>query len=327
MDKNKRLILGIIISIFLVGILLTQINVSDIITTISSISPVYLISGFILYGASYFFRALRFRILLSKKINIKDLFIIVSAHNLVNNILPARTGELSYIYLIKRKDISAGEGISSLIIARIFDFIAISFLFFISIFFIKELPGLVSTILFFVGALLIIVVLSLILLVHYGNKFINFIEKIIQKLNLGKFKIIKLLFKKMEEAIKHFGAIKSKKITIFTFLISLFIWLPLCSMAWVLLEGMGIHLDIPAVVIGMTFTFFSVLFPVQGIASFGTLEGAWVIAFISLGVEKEVAIASGFSFHIIHIIYFFIFGVIGVYLLGYFSKRNNGGSI
>ena len=46
-----------IIAISLIAILLPQIEVADVVDTLTSIEPVYLVAGFGLYVLSYFFRA------------------------------------------------------------------------------------------------------------------------------------------------------------------------------------------------------------------------------------------------------------------------------
>ena len=101
MKKLLAKISAVIISVVLVAILLSQINLRDITTTLTSIDPIYLVIGFVLYIFTYFFRALRFYILLNNKVSIKHLFSIVCVHNMANNIMPARTGEISYVYLLK----------------------------------------------------------------------------------------------------------------------------------------------------------------------------------------------------------------------------------
>ena len=80
-------ILAVVVTTGLVAILLSQINLSDIVTTLTRIDPIYIIIGFTLYLSSYFFRALRFHILLNNKVSIKHLFSIVCVHNMANNIL------------------------------------------------------------------------------------------------------------------------------------------------------------------------------------------------------------------------------------------------
>lgn len=123
---------AVVITIALVAILLSQIQIADIIATLAGIDPLYLIAGFVLYVCSYFFIALRFHILLDGEVGLRDLFNIVCVHNMMNNILPARTGELSYIYLQKSlHNKKAGEGVATLFVTRVFDFIVFVVLTFI----------------------------------------------------------------------------------------------------------------------------------------------------------------------------------------------------
>ena len=79
---------AVIITVALVAIMLSQIQIADIITTLAGIDSLYLVAGFVLYACSYFFRALRFHILLNGEVGLRDLFNIVCVHNMVNNILP-----------------------------------------------------------------------------------------------------------------------------------------------------------------------------------------------------------------------------------------------
>ena len=54
------------------------------------------------------------------------------------------------------------------------------------------------------------------------------------------------------------------------------------------------------------FNLFSYVNPLtcSGLGGFGTYECVWTLAFMALGLPKEVAIASGFGVHIILILYF-----------------------
>ncbi|NAS89698.1 hypothetical protein C4E24_08220 [ANME-1 cluster archaeon AG-394-G21] len=135
---------AVVITIVLAAVLLSQIEVNEVITTLASVDPLHVIAGFVLYTCSYFLRAFRFHILVNKKVKIRDLFNIVCVHNMLNNILPARTGELSYIYLLKKlHNKKTGEGIATLFVARVFDFITISLLFIGSAFVIQDLSEII----------------------------------------------------------------------------------------------------------------------------------------------------------------------------------------
>ena len=90
--KTYSIFVTLIITIGLLAILFSQIKLSDVVEILTKIKPAYLVIGFILYAFSYFLRALRFHILLNKEVGIKELFSIVSIHNLALNIFPAPRG-------------------------------------------------------------------------------------------------------------------------------------------------------------------------------------------------------------------------------------------
>lgn len=318
----KKIIIPVIITVVLVVILLSQIKIKHIFTTISTISPEWILVGFVLYIFSYFLRALRFNILLDGKVSVKDLFAIVSVHNMVNNILPARTGELSYVYLLKKtKSVPVGEGIATLMIARIFDFIVISMLFFVSVMNIKELPVVISNILLIIAAFLVLLVLILISLAYHGNKFMGIIDKTAIRLNLDKINVVNFLIKKGKETTESFGIIQSRKVILYCFLFSILVWGFNYLLAYILLNGMNISLVFWKVIVGSTLSVFTTILPIQSMGGLGVYEGAWAIGFMSLGISKEVAIASGFGIHIILFIYFLILGSIGMLKIKRMSNK------
>ena len=308
---------AVAITIVLVAILLSQIQIGDVITTIAGIDPLYLIAGFVLYTCSYFFRALRFYVLLNKEVRLRDLFNIVCVHNMVNNILPARTGELSYIYLLKKlHNKKAGEGIATLVVVRVSDFIAISALFFVScLLMARDLPGIVITVIWTIAFSLVLVISVSVVSVYFGEKITKIVEKINIRLNLDKFRIIQFLANKGVEVKESFRRMQSKKVVFCCLLLSVPIWSSMYAMVYVLLNGMGLNLIIWLVIVGMTLLMLLNFLPVQGIGKFGTYEGAWAVIFIPLGLSKEIAITSGFSVHIITIVFFMILGCYAMFML------------
>jgi uncharacterized protein (TIRG00374 family) len=313
--QTIAIFIAVIVTIVLIALLLSQIDIRDVIDTLADIEPLYLVIGFGLYVLSYFFRALRFYILLKREAEIKDLFKIVCVHNMINNILPFRTGELSYIYLLKKlHNKKVGEGIATLIVARIFDFIIIALLFFTAVLIsFQGLPSIVNKILWIITIFLISIVALLIILVYFGKKFIVKIKNIFIRFGVINSSILVYLLRKGDETIESFGTIKSKSTFIICAMTSIGVWLSVYLMTQVLLNAMNVQMDIKYVIIASTIPIFSVLLPIQGIAGFGTLESAWTISLMSFGVSKEMSILAGFSLHIISIVYFTVLG--GVYYL------------
>lgn len=311
---------AVVITIALVAILLSQIEVSDVITTLAGIDPLYLIAGFVLYVCSYFFRASRFKMLIhSKKVKLSDLFAIVSVHNMVNSILPARTGELSYIYLAKKtQGIHSSEGITTLITARMFDALAISIIFLFSASVLGSEMHMSKINIWLSGIfILALVVLSFAIILYHGKKAMVLFENLMNRAKIKRFRVITFIVNKGYEVTDSFELIRAKNVFPFVFIVSIAIWCSMYAMIFSLLVGMGIDIDIWMTILGSTLTFVISILPIQGVGEFGTLEGAWTVAFIGLGFTKDVAIVSGFSYHIIRFIYFLILGGYGMYAIRY----------
>ena len=313
MKLNLAKILAVVITIASVATLLSQIQISDVITTLAGIDPLYSVAGFVLYACSYVFRALRFHILLNRDVGLRDLFNIVCVHSMVNNILPARTGELSYIYLLKKlHNKKAGEGFATLFVARVFDVITIATLFFISTLMIRDLPAIIMNTVWVIALLMLLIVIFLIILLYFGESFLNKIRRFFERFNLDKKYFVDYLLRKGEETVESFEKIKSNWRVFELITVSIGIWLSLYALNYMLVLAMHINLAFFAVLLGSTFLIFTTILPVQGIGGFGTIEGGWAVGFIAVGLTKEVAISSGFVVHIISLVYFLILGLLGM---------------
>lgn len=319
-------ILAVLITIVLLTLLFTQVDLGDIIRTLENVSPVFLLCGFILYTCNYLFRTYRFHILLNKDVNIKDLFHIECVHNMMNNLLPARTGELSYIYLLKSEhDKTTGEGLGTLIIARIFDFIVISGFFLLFFLLVRNLT-LDFSILIEIGiVILFLLVVFLLGLLFYGNSIVKPFKARAHYINFTSFRMGDYIIKKSEEAIESFEKFKVCKIRmhISVIMLSIGIWILTYSLFYLLAVGMEIYLEPVQILFASSFAVFSTMLPVQGIAGFGTVESGWALGFIAVGATSEVAINTGFGFHLILLLFSIslgIFGYANIYYARYVKK-------
>ena len=84
--------------------------------------------GLAAYTASYLFRSLRFRTLLGEEApRLPHLFCVVAVHNLLNQVLPVRTGELSYVVLLRNRfHVASAAGVATLAAARALDALALA---------------------------------------------------------------------------------------------------------------------------------------------------------------------------------------------------------
>jgi hypothetical protein len=315
---------AVLITVVLLALLFTQISLGDVITTLKNIDPMYLIAGFVLYTTNYVFRSWRFHVLLNKEVGIKDLFHIECIHNMMNNLLPARTGELSYVYLLKTEQKkTTGEGLATLVIARIFDFIIISIFFLFFFLFTKNLLT-DFLILIKLGILfLFIMIIFLFGLLFYGNDILKLFNNVAHYMNFEKFHLGDYITKKSEETIECFEKFKTGNISthIAVIALSIGIWVLSYSLSYIIAISMGIELEPVQILFASSFAVFSTVLPIQGIGGFGTMEGGWALGFIAVGVPSEIAVKTGFGFHLIVLLYTISLGIYGYVNIYYFKKR------
>jgi uncharacterized protein (TIRG00374 family) len=309
---TRKKLISVLVTFLLLGIILSQIRLEDLITTIKNINKTYLILGFFLYMLSYFFRGLRFHILLDKKISLTDLFHVVCVHNMVNSILPARSGELSYIYMLKKyHNKSTGEGVATLLVARVLDFIIISLLFFVSSLFVNDLPEMFSSIIWLVVLFMVLLAIFLMTLLYAGDTFLRFVNAILISFKLDNNVLFNFFLGKAKDIVDSFKNIKNNGKMMELCIVSFSIWLTLYFLNYTLIESLNIDISFFEVLLASTFVVFMSILPVQGLGGFGTYEVGWTIGFVGIGLSKEIAINSGVVVHIIGIVYYVLLGLYG----------------
>ncbi len=320
----KKKILSVLITLGLVTVLLQKLDFDRAIRMAGTLNLSRILLITFSYGIYLVWVNLRARILIhSQRIGFFDLFSIIGLHNMYNRILPFRTGEISYVYLLrKEEDLPATEGTATLLVARIFDYIMISLLFLLSAFFLyntlsgtfKPLPLIISIFLFISFATLIYMTLL-------GDKAMRVIELILNKLGFLKAKLTEKILAKGREIVESLRIISSRKTYFLTFLASLALWVSMFYFLYIILNGMGIGIGILSVVIGSTLAILTNVLPVNSVAGFGTIEAGWTVGYMMLGYDKDVAISSAFLVH-----FFILFCALFYGLLGYsyqVIRKNN----
>ena len=81
---------------------------------------------------------------------------------------------------------------------------------------------------------------------------------------------------------------------------------------------MGIYLNLLQIVFISSIGIAFIIIPIRSIGGFGTTEGIWTIGMLLLGFDKEIAIQSGFTVHLIvlfNVLIFFLIGLLFKYLI------------
>ncbi len=300
--NKKKLLKGIVftlVSIMLLWFLFRFINLSDVAAAFSRVTLVGVFVGFVFYVIGYLIRALRFYYLLNRQLPVRTLFSIVCIHNLMNSLLPARLGELSYVYLVKKKNIPLAQGSAGLFLTRIFDLIALILLFLLALFMARDsLPAFFMNLVPAVLALFAVLILISVALI--------LCKPLLHRFRSSSFQVLRFLYSFIHSFHQEHTRSKLGMLFITSTLLWISQFLMIYFMFWGVLPVNGWYL-----LIGSLFSILSTVLPVQGIAGFGSIEGAWAVGFVLLGVAKETAIATGFVFHLVLVAYFLVLGAAG----------------
>ncbi|MFH2047106.1 MAG: lysylphosphatidylglycerol synthase transmembrane domain-containing protein [Pseudomonadota bacterium] len=244
-------------------------------------------------------------------VNPLKLLSIVAIHSFWNNILPARSGELSFLYLTKKHfHMEIGHATGILITIRIYDFLMISMIFvFAASFFghvLKRSPLLIS------AALLIFIII--ILLLWNLPRLIRILILLIRKINLlisVKEKILHLLGHFLHSTTQ-MGNIRTHSYLIVS---TLFCSISSILIFQIVMISLNIRCSITATIVGSSFALFASMLPLNAPGNTGLLDAGWVLGFLFVGLDKNSAVLSAIVMHSMLIISASIVGLLGYLFL------------
>jgi len=319
----KRILLSIFITVGILFVLLLQISLKDLYTLLSTIDPLWAALGSIAYLLATLFRALRFKWLIySKAIPFSDLFRITAFYHLSLMVLPSKLGELSYPYLLnKNSGMNVTEGLASLIVSRVYDFvIVLMVLLSVSIGF-QGLIKVNSTLVILLVTLLIgFIVFGLFYMSSFLRWLSNGLGRISHWTGSRNAKFILWIQKKMSEVGEDFYAIKTRHTYFPVSLTSLASWVMIFCTFYAYMKSFGMDIPLTKMLFGSTIGVIANALPISGIGNWGTLEAGWAAGFLMVGLSKEKAIATGFG---VHIIIFIVCAIISFFCWVTYKKQKN----
>lgn len=297
-------LLGLAILVFL----LLKIDFHSLVQLIGKIHWQYLALGAVAYLCKGTLRSFRFyRLNRRSQPSYVRMLRLTFASSLASQILPLKLGELSYVYLLKRDhEAPISQGLSTLLVVRLFDLLAISILF-IAIAFIAQVPAGLSvyfySILAFIGALVLLLI-ALLVLANFAQPVLNFFfgHAWVQKIPLAD------KLRRMTENI--FTDLKQYRPMEYGEMVATACaeWLVNYATFQVMLIGMGLTPSFFATVVAVTFAALASVLPINSFGNFGTQEAGWATGLVLLGFTQSLALTSGFGTHLLTLGYMLVFG-------------------
>lgn len=341
MRSPKRtfyIFLSLIISVALIYLLISQISTQDLIFTLKNLYLPSLFTYMVISLSGASLRAWRYRLLLQPEgVSWSGILLVTFIKNSLIDLLPARLGSLSYIYLLNRRLGLAFEPVTSSFIASfLFDFLTLSPFLILAIMSVGlgvdaiASPAVlaIATLFFLLVTLAFILIIPLAtafyqIYLFLGTKFKLTARSWFQK-SLVKFKgTIDVL-----PLMRRHGSFWL--ILILSFLIRLAKYASLFFLLHSLLRIHGFslsNLSFWRLILGTSGAELTSALPIKGLAGFGTWESAWALTFRLMGSEKNIAILSGLGIHFITNLFEYSLGIASLFLLAlpYFRKRQGQG--
>ena len=304
-------VLAIVVAYFL----LKQIDLQQIPQTLSRLSIEALLIGFISYCLLVLAKTLRFRALLNLESRVHQIFPILALHTFWGNILPMRTGDVSYVYLMQRRQqVDATQGIASLLVASLIDLVLLMGLVIVTAWLLRtELRETFSGSVLYLLPLLVggSLIAGIVSVYTVPNTCLKFAKRCAAPLLHLDVRPISWGVKKALEVLQQLIAFRSNQRFLEVWLYSLLCLIIRFGFQCYLVREMGIDIPMSEVLFALAFTNVFNLFPVQTVGNFGTTEFPFVWLLHHFGTSVAIATVAGFSLHILILLYCLPLGVYG----------------
>jgi uncharacterized protein (TIRG00374 family) len=310
---NKKVILGILISIISIGLVywsVKEINLRDAFNALKNIQLSYVLFFVILVIIMQWLRSYRWGVILQpmEKIDQFSLFSVTCVGFLAIAAIPARIGELARPYLISKKSsIKMSSALGTILIERVLDFFSVLTIAVVVLFHIDNVPPwmIVSSILLF--SLALVILCCILGLIWRREKSIKIINIILGKFP-GKFA------HKIDELIHHFidgfQVITNIKLLLYLFFLSALIWLVDVLAIYMLLVAFGFNLPTIASFVVMIFLIAGIAIPAAP-GYVGTWDLACVRALVDVcGLAKADALSFAVVYHFLSMAIVVVLGFI-----------------
>jgi hypothetical protein len=300
MNRAKTLVLLLISGIFL-WLALVDVSFREMQRAFAKIDPLWLLLSFSGMVIAFIIRVIRWQVLLSyeKKMALMNLTSSFLIGLMVNNILPARVGELVRAYILEKKEkVSKVLVLSTIILERTADGLSV-FLFFVLLLFLCPFPENVKRMGFLVTGIYILSLLGLV-----GLKIWQ--ERVVEA--FGRWPKVAKAVSSFSSGLNILGSLR--KTALFSFY-SLLAWFIYGLAIHSLLIGFGIMGPLYVAFFVLVMCVIGVMIPAAP-GYMGTFQYFCTLSLVIFGYDKSV----GFSYSLIlYIISFFPITFAGIFFM------------
>jgi uncharacterized protein (TIRG00374 family) len=298
--------IGLAVSAVFIWLAVRNIDFQELGRILLRVNLLWLAAGAVFILISYFFRAMLWQELLrsQRQTRLWNLFRIITVGYFASNLLPLKIGEFIRAWLLSKKEnLSASEGLATIVLERGTDMFALLFFFCLAMTLVPferwlKLSGLA------VVAIGIVFVLVVLLNYRFGGHLLDILERPLLKLpgNVGRW--VHTQLGKFLEGLKLLTSVSQiLKVVVF----SLATWLSWITVTYFCFLSLGLNLSFAAAIFMIVVLNFGLIIP-SSPGGLGVFEFMVILALARYGVGKEQALGVGFTFHMLQYLLTFVFG-------------------
>jgi len=324
--KILYLTLSLVVSGLLLGLLFSRIEIGDLVQTLRNISRPALAAYAACALAGTWLRAWRYKRLLEPQhVGWGPILLVTFIRNSLVDLLPARLGSLSYIYVLnKRLGVPFETATSTFILCFVLDFLTLGPFLGLAVL----AAGLGSSIisgsrlLAASAAFFVLILLLLWKIIPLAAWALNRGKRILRALGWQDKRAAGVFDKKSADVIESLRLIRAGRVGPLVFLLSFLIrlakYLAIFLLLIALLRSHGFSPAMPdfwKTILGTSGAELTSILPIKGLAGFGTWETAWALTFQLLDFEPRLAVVSGLGIHLITNLFEYSLGILSLFIL------------
>ncbi|MBN2409044.1 MAG: flippase-like domain-containing protein [Candidatus Aminicenantes bacterium] len=328
MFRNRLLYIALsgAVSAVLLWFLFAKIDFSDLALAFSRlfVPALAVYAAVALLGA--WLRAWRYKwLLMPQPISWGNILLVTFIRNSLIDLLPARLGSLSYIYILnKRLGFRFETATSSFVLAFVLDFLTISPFLIVSLLAVGVGTASISTplLLAIAAAFLLLVGIVYWKITPIAGLVLGVFRRLLRAAGIEEKRSSRIVIAKFELTIESLEGIRQRGRSIPIFILSLLIrlakYISLYALFYAFLKGQGYtlqQLSFWVFILGLSGAEMTSILPIKGLAGFGTWETGWALTFKLLGFDPKMAVVSGIGVHFLTNFFEYSLGLASILIL------------
>lgn len=284
-----------------IAFLFSQVTLSALVAVLQRVSFWWFAAAVACYLIATVIRAVRFALLLEIDLRrLQDVLAITLAQSMFVSLLPARTGELSFIYLAKSNlGAPLGRGTGVLLLTRLLDYLQVMLLFvLVAVAIRSSLPAQAGIVVNATVGVLALGVILLATLAGFGHETYHYLERFVPRRVRGH-PAAQRIRDAILELINTFASLRLRRTSAVLLGQTLLIWALYFGMSYFLLVAIHVPVSLWQAIIATALSVFITTIPWFAVAGFGLVEAGWTAGLMLVGLRREMAVSASFAVHLL----------------------------